>query len=410
MRPRPRRLRTALAVLAACGALLAEAGTSTAQAAPAVSLRAGAQGVIAPGVRYEEFSVRASHGTVYGHLLIADLTNRHVSVDLLTPGAVAAREPLSAMADARGAVAGVNGDFFDISEVQHPGVVATGAAVGPAVEDGVPVKAAVPDGQRFGPPLPPGTSTRDVIAVGDNRVARLARLTFSGSVSTADGTIPLRGFNQYALPVGGVGVYTSRWGTVSRERAVCGTDRLRAARCSREAYEVTVRGGRVTAVSSRPGAGAVPRDGFVLVGRDGGARALRRLRPGSRVRLSDGLSGAAGLRFAVGGFPVLRGGSPLAGLDAVVAATRSAAGFGAGGRRLYLLALDGDAERDAGLTIAELASVMRQLGAESAVDLDGGGSSTLVARAPGSHRVTVRNHPSGGAERPVPEGVGLFSR
>ncbi len=410
MNPRPRRVRTALAVLAACGALLAEAGAGTAQAAPAVSLRAGAQTAIAPGVRYQDFSVRASHGTVYGHLLVADLSDRRVSVGLLTPGVVAAREPVSEMADARGAVAGVNGDFFDISEAQHPGVVATGAAVGPAVEDGVPVKAAVPNGQRFGPPLPPGTSTRDVIAVGDDGTARLAQLAFSGSVSTAGATIPLRGFNQYALPVGGVGLYTSRWGSVSRERAVCGTDRLRAAGCSRDTYEVTVRGGRVAAVSGRPGAGAVPRDGYVLVGRDGGARALRRLRPGARVRLSDGMSGAAGLRFAVGGFPVLRGGSPLPGLDRAVAATRTAAGFGSGGRRLYLLALDGDAERDAGLTIAELAALMRQFGAVSAVDLDGGGSSTLVARAPGGHRVTVRNHPSGGAERPVPEGIGLFSR
>ncbi|MEU1624446.1 phosphodiester glycosidase family protein [Streptomyces sp. NPDC020096] len=410
MRQRPRRLRLALAMLAVCGALVAEAGVGTAQAAPAVSLRAGAQGVIAPGVRYEEFSVHASHGTVYGHLLVADLTNSHVSVDLLTPGVVAAREPVSRMADAQDAVAGVNGDFFDIAEAQHPGVVATGAAVGPAIADGVPFKAAVPNGQRFGPVLPTGTSTRDVIGVGYDRVARLDRLTLTGSVSTPDGTIPLRGLNQYAVPVGGIGAYTALWGSTSRQRAVCGSDQLRSAPCSRDTYEVTVRRDQVTAVSDRPGTGTVPRDGFVLVGREGGARALRRLRPGAQLRMSSELTGAGGLRFAVGGFPVLRGGAPLGGLDGVTAATRTAAGFGAQGHRLYLLALDGSAERGAGLTIAELASLMRQLGADSAVDLDGGGSSTLVARSPGSHRVTVRNHPSGGAERPVPEGIGLFSR
>ena len=77
---------------------------------------------------------------------------------------------------------------------------------------------------------------------------------------------------------------------------------------------------------------------------------------------------------------------------------------------MYLLALDGSAEYGAGLTLKELAAVMRQVGSVAAVDLDGGGSTTLVSRSPGSGGVTVRNHPSGGAERPVPEGIGLFSR
>lgn len=53
---------------------------------------------------------------------------------------------------------------------------------------------------------------------------------------------------------------------------------------------------------------------------------------------------------------------------------------------------------------------MYDFGAASAVNLDGGGSSTLVARRSGEPAVTVRNHPSGGAERPVPNGIGVFSR
>ena len=113
--------------------------------------------------------------------------------------------------------------------------------------------------------------------------------------------------------------------------------------------------------------------------------------------------------FAVGGFPVLRDDQPLAGLDTQTAATRTAAGFGDHGHTLYLLALDGNAETGAGLTVAELATVMREIGADSAVNLDGGGSTTLVARDPGATAVTVRNHPSGGAERPVANAIGVFS-
>jgi exopolysaccharide biosynthesis protein len=111
----------------------------------------------------------------------------------------------------------------------------------------------------------------------------------------------------------------------------------------------------------------------------------------------------------VGGFPILRSDRPLSGLDTRTAATRTAAGFGSAGRVLYLLALDGDAETGSGLTISELAALMRGIGADSAVDLDGGGSSTLVSREPGDRRVTVRNHPSGGAQRPVPDAIGVFS-
>nr|WP_202447782.1 phosphodiester glycosidase family protein [Streptomyces sp. SID5468] len=371
-----------------------------------------ASSVIAPGVEYRAFSVPASHGTAYGHLLTADLTERRVSVGLLTPGAVAAREPVSRMAVALHAVAGVNADFFDISEAQHPGVEATGAAVGPAVSDGVALKAAVPAGQRFGPPLPPGTSTRDVLGVGADRVARLDRLSLSASATTPYGTVRVGGFNQYAVPVGGVGVFTSAWGSASRARAVCGTDSDRAAPCGKDGYEVVVRHGRVVSGSPVPGSGAIGRDTVVLVGRERGAAVLRRLRPGQPVTVRERLVARSGAvpRFAVGGFPVLRGGQPLSGLDRVTAATRTAAGVGGRGRRLYLLVLDGNAENGSGLSIAELAGVMRQIGAVDAVNLDGGGSSTLVARDPATGQVTVRNHPSGGAERPVPEGIGLFSR
>ncbi|MET9219758.1 phosphodiester glycosidase family protein [Streptomyces sp. NPDC003300] len=368
---------------------------------------------LGPGVEYREFSVAASRGTVHGHVLAVDLRESRTRLDLLTPGSVAARQAVSGLADDRQAVGAVNGDFFNITEDQHPGVAPTGSSVGPEIGSGRDLKAAVPDGQRFGPAMPPGETTHDVLGMGKDRKLRLDRLDLRGSVRTTRGSIPLGGYNQYALPVGGVGAYTADWGTVSRQRAVCGTDTSRGAGCSTDTYEVTVRQGRVAAVAQAPGAGAIPAGSTVLLGRDAGADTLRALRVGDRAevdsRLTPTLSRVPYV-FAVGGFPVLRGGQPLAGLDTATAATRTAAGFDASGSTLYLLALDGSAESGAGLTIAELASVMRELGADSAVNLDGGGSTTLVARDPGAAAVTVRNHPSGGVERPVANAIGVFSR
>jgi hypothetical protein len=412
---------------------------------------------IAPGVEYREFSAPTAHGVAYGHLLIADLSDRRVSVDLLHPDAVAGRETVSRMADDQGAVAGVNGDFFDVSEAQHPGVDVTGAAVGPAIAAGEALKAAVPRGQRFGPALPTGDSDQDVIGVGTDRVARIDRLSMTGSITTPHTILGLRGLNQYALPEGGIGAYTSHWGRTSRFRAVCGTDNRRADSCSTDTYEVTVSHGRVSAVSQTPGACAIPRDTVVLVGRESGARALRRLRVGDAVHVTHRLTGGADrapaplvmagysvsrdgtpagalatalrnlmsreeasmerqisvaqhppLRFAIGGFPILRGGKPVRGLDDAERAVRTSAGYAPGGHLLYLMALDGDSRTRSSLTLHELAGLMRNIGSVDAVDLDGGGSSALVARDPGADHVSVRNHPAGGAERPVADGVGIF--
>jgi exopolysaccharide biosynthesis protein len=113
--------------------------------------------------------------------------------------------------------------------------------------------------------------------------------------------------------------------------------------------------------------------------------------------------------FAVGGYPVLSGGRALPGLDGRTSAVRTAVGIADGGRRVLLLALDGSAAYRSGLTVAEVAQALLARGATEGFSLDGGGSTTLVARAPGAAGVSVRNHPSGGAERAVPNGIGVFS-
>ncbi|MFG2501246.1 phosphodiester glycosidase family protein [Streptomyces sp. NPDC048441] len=375
---------------------------------------------IAPGVEYRQFDLAASHGMAHAHLLDVDLSDPRTGVDLLYSGAVGDRTPVSALANGAGAVGGINGDFFNITETQHPGVEATGAPVGPAVAHGRALKAAVPNGQRFGPAMPPGVTTEAVLGVGFDGRARLDSLRLDGDVRTPEGRLPLGGLNQYALPVGSVGAFTSDWGSTSRVRSTCGTDTSRGAPCSTDTHEVTVRGGRVVESAGTPGSGPVARGTTVLVGREAGAQELRKLSIGDRVHVRHRLVSAtshAPFRFALGGYPVLRHGAPLPGLDTVASAVRTAAGISHDGRRLLLLSLDGSPQYRTGLTISEVADTLRGLGAEEGFSLDGGGSSTLassatttlVAKAPGAESVTVRNHPTDGTERPVPNGIGVFS-
>jgi hypothetical protein len=282
---RHRRARAGRAVLAFVTAFGALTGAALAGAAPAGAVQKG--GRVAPGVTYEEFDIEAAKGVTHAHVLKVDLSNPQVRVDLLYPGAVASRAQVSAMANTQGAVAGVNGDFFNISETQHPGVEATGASVGPAIAAGRTLKAAVPNGQRFGPALPPGTSTQDVFGVDGDGRARLDRLALAGAVRTSETELPLGGLNQYALPVGSVGAFTSEWGSASRVRATCGTDTDRAAPCSTDVHEVTVRDGEVVSAADTPGSGPIAAGTTVLVGREAGARQLRKFSTGETVEIAS---------------------------------------------------------------------------------------------------------------------------
>lgn len=65
---------------------------------------------------------------------------------------------------------------------------------------------------------------------------------------------------------------------------------------------------------------------------------------------------------------------------------------------LVAVACDGRRSNvDGGLSMAELAEVMLELGAESAINLDGGGSTTLV------HRGHLLNRPYSSQDQPAPE-------
>ncbi|MER7847898.1 phosphodiester glycosidase family protein [Kitasatospora sp. NPDC096077] len=399
-----RLLRCAIALMLAA----VSAGLMTPQA------RAGTDGgwvPLAPGVAYRELTVRTPHGEARVYAVRADLRQPGVRADLLFPGAVADRAPLTRLAGARGAVAAVNGDFFDISEEQHPGIEATGAPSGPAVFRGRPLKAAVPEAQRFGWRPPPGDDDRDVLGVGVDGVARTDRLELHGHVWTPYGSWPLGGLNQYALPVGSIGVFTSDWGARSRARAVCGSDESRADPCTTDTWEVTVRHDRVVSVSPTPGSGPIPEDSTVLLGREAGARALADLPLGTPVAVDYHLAATrpVPLVFALGAYPVLRGGHPLPQLDTVDVEPRSAVGLSHGGRVLTLLATDGREGTSTGLTVSELARVVGDLGCPDGVYFDGGASSTLVARDPATGDLTVRNHLDHGQERRIPNGIGIFA-
>jgi exopolysaccharide biosynthesis protein len=92
---------------------------------------------------------------------------------------------------------------------------------------------------------------------------------------------------------------------------------------------------------------------------------------------------------------------------------RTAVGLDKTGQKLWIVIVDGKQFRySEGLTIAELAQFMLQLGADSALNLDGGGSATLVAETPAGAKVL--NAPIHTRiplrERPVAVHLGFFAK
>jgi exopolysaccharide biosynthesis protein len=80
------------------------------------------------------------------------------------------------------------------------------------------------------------------------------------------------------------------------------------------------------------------------------------------------------------------------------------AALGIGARDVIAVACDGRRSAvDAGLTMDELAQVMLELGAESAINLDGGGSTTLV------HRGHLLNRPYSSQDQPAPQSRRIVS-
>jgi hypothetical protein len=241
-------------------------------------------------------------------------------------------------------------------------------------------------------------------------------------------SLPVVAWNQRRLP--GLAVFDRAWGAVTDsatgavEVVVVRTGGWRdtaAGAGPAGPAQATMGVGTVAAVDTLPSGVAVPADGIVLAfaGEDPVARRRLAAAPlGAEVRWTLRLEPFLP-REAVGGFPVLLSDSvPAADLDSAGGASfgpvrhpRTAVGVAAGGRRVLLVTVDGrQRPHSDGMTLRELAAFFLALGVPQAINLDGGGSTTLVVRdRAGALRIV--NRPSDAAgERPVGNALVVVGR
>lgn len=115
---------------------------------------------------------------------------------------------------------------------------------------------------------------------------------------------------------------------------------------------------------------------------------------------------------AIAGRIVLRDGAVASGDEAFSTDRhpRTLVGLSRDGRTMYLVTIDGRLPGfSTGASLAEAAGVLRHIGAWSALNVDGGGSTTMIVRDPDGTAQLV-NRPSGGYERIVGSNLGLRAR
>ena len=88
---------------------------------------------------------------------------------------------------------------------------------------------------------------------------------------------------------------------------------------------------------------------------------------------------------------------------------RTMAGTDKTGTKLYLVTVEGRVSGSAGMTLSELQDLALRLNIDTAINLDGGGSTTMVARNNKTDSTEILNALSDGGQRTIPSALGIIS-
>ncbi|ANW99439.1 exopolysaccharide biosynthesis protein [Thermoclostridium stercorarium subsp. thermolacticum DSM 2910] len=350
--------------------------------------------IITSGVTQETITRFTDLGWQTIYVLKADLNDPYVYIDALANGETI-QKPLSTTDHMKewGAIAGINGSFFlssDQTGMQNP--------IGPLV-------------QSWNLLTADATFNRDK----DNMATFAIDETRSGIIDYWKADIRIYAPNgeyisvsRYNEPYYGYTDFTvqdRKWTTTSTgNRNGYYTDVL----------EMIVEDGVVKEIRVNMPGTEIPVNGYVVItSGENKNRILNNFNVGDPVRFEVTTSPDwTKIQMAVsgGGMLVVNGTIPDKFTHEVAGRhPRTAVGTSRDGKTIYMVVVDGRQSHSIGMTMTELAQFMLGIGAYNALALDGGGSSTIASREPGTNTVVVQNKPSDGVQRRIPNAIGVFS-
>lgn len=332
---------------------------------------------VAPGVRQWSFAKTNWEGKpLKGFVLEVDPKQKFTEIrPVMGNDVIGQKETLSSLAERTGAVAAVNGGFFDMK---------TGVPVGNVFIDG--------KAEYFSDILRTsfGLTYGGEVKIG--YLAPVVKVEVNGV-----GQLPVKGINMPAVSDGLV-LYTQAWG----KEIPFGTNVLLK----------PAEGGALRAELTF-GSTRVPAGGYVLSGWGGTSSQLSGIVPGSPIKVVTTVPQewnnlrhvlTAGPLLVESGLPVDQAVNEGLWGAVIKAAPRTAVGVTAQGKVL-LVVVDGRQEDwSAGLTLEELSYLMIELGSVRAVALDGGGSSEIWVKG------QILNKPSDKKERPLGNGLMIIQQ
>jgi hypothetical protein len=332
---------------------------------------------VVPGVTFRQWEQVDTRGAIRASLLTLDLaTTPNLSIDYAGPPKVSNRETVRKMIARDHGIAGINGDFYDIGD--------TGAPLGLGVDR----LRGVLHARKY------GWNRAFMI---QNGVPDIATLAMQAKV-VQEPWMKVLHYNSPTIFEGRIGIYDHRWGLTTGYRVV---DDQRE-----DVRQVVIRDNHVVSNKATLTSGEKIR-GLVLIGRGAGADALGALRPGEKARVTWQVRHNP--EVAITGNKVLLKDGVRRVVDDLEMHPRTAIGIDRDTGQVLMLVVDGRQSFSRGYTMVELANLMTTLGAEDALNLDGGGSSTMVA-LDALGQIGVRNSPSDGVERLVANGLSVAYR
>jgi hypothetical protein len=339
---------------------------------------------LAAGVEFRNFVDK--RGPFVVHLVRVDLRRADIELRVLRArGQLKGRERPTEMvrratSEGTTVLAAVNADFFELKsgENENNQVIAGEWWKGVKVTDS---------------PYDTYDNVHVQFGVDATRKPVIDRFMFDGRVWLRGVMTPIitENFNPSGNPEG-TALYTSRFGmTTPRDTARQTVEATLIAAGHRGDTLLYIRRGPVSSTSGS----SIPPDGAVLAAYGTGSRAkeVQAMADGDTVRVLlstlPRLPAGHPPAMLVGGWPrILKDGSSVTAEASIVEGTisrnaemrhpRTGVGFSRDSSTLFLVTVDGRSENSGGMTLAELATLFRQLGAWQAMNFDGGGSTTMV--------------------------------
>ncbi|MBQ9092341.1 MAG: phosphodiester glycosidase family protein [Anaerotignum sp.] len=360
-------------------------GAETAYAATQYEMKT--EKTVTRGVTYEKSSRMTDAGVQNVHVMKVDLTESTLEIrEVESKGNYGLKETVKKMLTDNGAVAGVNADFFGLSGSYS-------APFGPVVKDGEVVSA--------GTTLNKSEGQYAAFFMDEDGNPFFDYFTMTAKFGNEKKMLELAGLNKFASLV--FPAYLDRNAMNTTSSLDQRFEKL---------VKFVVEDDEITYISNEGETVTVPEDGYVIVmSADYRKNAAPMFEVGDPVVLDINSSvDLDEMETAFGGGGKLLVYGKIVEANSKVATgrqPRTAFGVSRDGNTAIFMVVDGRGD-SIGATHWELGLLMQEYGAYEAMHLDGGGSSTMVAKTAEDKTLTVQNEVSEGSERKVINAVGIF--